>query len=149
MKVLISIPLISILLFSCQNNDESNFIHPLDQINIDKNKENKTPINIYQINWIEGVWIDSTSFPNTTVIENWIVKGDTIFGNRGTIKNGDTNYVQLSKIFIYNDEPVYLLEEEGSAFIVFKTKKFSTNSITFGNIANASPHTHLLSKERT
>lgn len=138
MKIIIAISLL-IILISCQNNEDSASIHPLDQIKEKHVTEPKQAVNLFQLNWIEGVWIDSTSFPKTTVIEDWKVSGDTIFGKRGTITNSDTNFVQISKIFINNDQPVYLLEQDGSAFIIFKTKEFTQNRITFGNIANAAP----------
>ncbi len=133
--------LISILfaLISCQNNEESKDIHPLDKVHINESSENKQSINLFQLDWITGLWIDSLSFPQTTVIEDWQVKGDTIYGKRGTIKNSDTTFSQLSKIFINNEQPVYLLEQDNSAFIVFKLKEFTATSITFGNIANAAP----------
>lgn len=135
------ITLISILvtLISCQNNEEAKEVHPLDKVQNNQSNEKKTPINLFQLDWMSGIWIDSISFPQTTVIEDWKVKGDTIFGKRGTIKNSDTTFSQLSKIFINNEQPVYLLEQDQSAFIVFKTKEFTSTSITFGNIANAAP----------
>ena len=138
MKMNILIILLGTLI-SCKNNEDSKTIHPLDQVHNNQKIETKQPINLFQLNWITGIWIDSSSFPNVTVIEDWQVKGDTIYGKRGTIKNADTTFSQLSKIFINNDLPIYLLKQNGSAFVIFKTKEFTPTSITFGNIANATP----------
>lgn len=124
---------------SCQTDEDIESVHPFDKvIKVKKSKVNKT-INLYELSWIQGLWIDSTSFPGNVVVENWTLENDTLSGRRGTIKGNDTTYSQTSKIFINDDKPVYLLEPEGSSFVSFKTKEYSKNSITFGNSVNLAP----------
>ncbi len=134
-------------LISCKSNENNKSIHPFDLVKETNSKETKKVINLYELSWIEGMWIDSTSFPNNTVIENWKLKEDTLIGKRGTIKKLDTTYSQTSKIFINNDQPVYLLEAKGSSFVSFKTVEFTKNSITFGNGANLAPSELTYSKK--
>lgn len=146
MRILTAI-LFLLLIVSCANTEENKTIHPLDAVNTSATTNKLETINLYQLSWIEGLWIDSVSFPNTVVVENWKTIGDTIFGKRGSIKNGDTNYVQQSKIFINNNEPLYYLQGDGSPFVIFKTKEFNGNSIVFGNIANPNPTQVVYSKK--
>lgn len=128
-----------IFLVSCNSNSETNEVHPLDKPQAEVKIESTQKVTLFELSWIQGEWIDTTSFPGHKIIEIWKLSNDTLIGNRGTIKGVDTNYSQLSKIFINNNSPVYLLEQEGSAFVSFKTKSYSNGSITFGNIANLAP----------
>lgn len=139
MKPIITVLLTVFFLVSCNNDTSTNQPHPFDKIQTNKATELEDKISLFELSWVQGTWIDSTSFPGQTIIENWQLKDDTLVGNRGTIKGLDTNYSQLSKIFITNGSPVYLLEPKGSSFVSFKTKKYKKGSITFGNIANPSP----------
>lgn len=138
MKTYLLLLLPFLLLFGCQE-DTKQGLHPFDQAKEIKKNTPKMSINLYELSWLEGLWIDSISFPNNIVVEHWKLSNDTIIGKRGTIKNADTTYSQTSKIFINNDEPVYLLESEGSSFVSFKTKVLTKSSITFGNGANLAP----------
>jgi hypothetical protein len=135
------------LLISCETNENTKSIHPFDLVKETNDIKSKKVINLFELNWLEGMWIDSTSFPNNTVIENWNLKEDTLIGQRGTIKKLDTTYSQTSRIFINNDQPVYLLEVEGSSFVSFKTVEFTKSSITFGNGANLAPSELTYSKK--
>lgn len=136
---LILLAYILVFLASCNNETTTETPHPLDNIQQNEDENIEEQVSLYELSWIQGMWIDSTSFPGNKVIENWQLINDTLIGNRGTIKGVDTNYSQLSKIFINNGKPVYLLEPEGSSFVSFKTKAYKKGSITFGNIANPVP----------
>ncbi|MCT4579845.1 MAG: hypothetical protein N4A35_00385 [Flavobacteriales bacterium] len=131
--------LISLSLWACQSTTAPSEPHPLDQVQTNKDANVDQKITLYDLSWMQGIWIDSTSFLGQKVIENWTLKNDTLIGLRGTINKLDTVYSQTSKIFIANNSPVYLLEPEGSSFVSFKLKEFAPKQITFGNIANPAP----------
>lgn len=125
-------------LISCQEEVEKE-IHPFDKVAQQQEKEESAPIVLEELNWLEGQWIDSLSFPGQTIVEQWSLKEDTLIGKRGTIKKNETVYSQISKIVIAKGKPVYLLEPNGSAFVSFRLKEISKEMVSFINIANASP----------
>ena len=125
-------------LFSCKEEAEKE-IHLFDIIEAQQKKDSLAPISITELTWMEGHWMDSTTFPGQKIVEEWSLKADTLIGKRGTIKDGETSFSQTSKIVIAKDKPVYLLEPNGSAFISFRLNEFTENQVSFINIANASP----------
>lgn len=139
MKLIYLFILAFIVLNSCSENIEKSEPHPFDIAEEVNTNLKKKVVNLYELSWIQGLWIDSTSFPNNIVVEHWLLTNDTLIGKRGTVKGKDTTFSQTSKIFINNDSPVYLLEAEGSAFVSFSLKEITKNSVTFGNGANLAP----------
>lgn len=138
MKYFIPIALIFIIL-SCNTEKENKEPHPLDVPRKKQEIKLNEKVNLFNLSWMQGFWIDSTSLPGKKIVEKWSLIQDTLIGIRGTINNNDTTYAQTSKIFISNGNPTFLLEPEGSPFVVFKLKKYNQDSITFGNIANLAP----------
>ena len=134
-------------LFSCKEEAEKE-IHPFDKIENQQKNENTVSVSISELNWLEGYWIDSLSFPGQTIVEQWSLKMDTLIGKRGTIKNNETTFSQTSKIVIAKGKPVYLLEPSGSAFVSFRLNEISDKKISFINRANASPQEIAYTKEK-
>ncbi len=139
MKRFLILSILIIGLLSCESEDLPSAPHPLDKPKVNETTSIDQKITLYDLSWIQGIWIDSTSFPGKKVIEHWSLKHDTLIGLRGTINKADTTFSQTSKIFMNGSTPIYLLEPEGSAFVSFKVKNYQKGSITFGNIANPAP----------
>ncbi len=139
MKPIITISLAGTIILACKTENTSPPPHPLDEIKTKQTIEVAEKITLYDLSWIQGKWIDSTSFPGKKVIENWTLQNDTLVGLRGMIKGVDTTYSQTSKIFINDGNPIYLLEPEGSAFVSFKVTAYEKGNISFGNVANVAP----------
>ena len=83
---LILLAYILVFLASCNNETMTETPHPLDNIQQNEGENIEEQISLYELSWIQGMWIDSTSFPGQTIIENWELINDTLVGNRGTIK---------------------------------------------------------------
>ncbi len=143
----IALIFIIFLLSACKEEPKTIEIHPFDKVKKQQEEKFTTPISISELDWIEGKWIDSTSFLGHIIVEDWNLKYDTLIGKRGTMKNGEISFTQTSKIIITKGKPVYLLEPNGSAFVSFRLNEYTSDKISFINIANVAPQEIIYTKK--
>lgn len=140
-KYLLFLFIVSLFVYSCSNNEQEQIEHPFDiaQQKVKNETVKDSSLSVSQLGWMEGKWVDSTSFKGNTIVEIWEFHKDTLIGKRGTKTNGVINFGQTSKIFNRKNTLIYQLEAEGYSTVSFKLNDFSSHHIIFKNKANVAP----------
>ena len=132
---------ISFFVYSCSSNEQELVEHPFDiaQQKVKNETVKDSTLSVSQLAWMEGEWIDSTSFKGNKIVEIWKFHKDTLIGKRGTLLNGNIKFGQTSKIFNRKNSLIYQLEAEGYPSVSFKLNDFSPHHFVFKNKANVAP----------
>jgi len=105
-----------------------------------KSSEVKT---IDQLRWIEGVWLDSTTFsfrnPTVSFMEEWKYYPDSISGKGFSIKENDTTIMQALCIREINGVINYVARPVGEAILGFPLTFLSENEAVFENPVHEFP----------
>lgn len=98
---------------------------------------------IEQLRWIEGVWLDSTTFsfktPKVSFMEQWKYYPDSISGKGISIKENDTTIMEALCIREVNGKINYIARPAGEAIIGFPLIFMSENEAVFENPVNDFP----------
>tara|TARA_B110000285_G_C14748032_1_gene433885 strand:+ start:13 stop:618 length:606 start_codon:yes stop_codon:yes gene_type:complete len=107
---------------------------------------NGEPIERYSIEnlqWIEGFWLDSTTFsfrtPKVSFMEKWEYYPDSISGMGISIKENDTTIMEALCIREVNGKINYIARPVGEAIIGFPLIYMSDNEAVFENLVNDFP----------
>jgi len=98
---------------------------------------------IEKLRWIEGVWLDSTTFsfrtPKVSFMEQWKYYPDSISGKGLSIKENDTTIMEALCIREVNGKINYIARPAGEAIIGFPLIHMSDNEVVFENLVNDFP----------
>jgi hypothetical protein len=130
--------LLVFLFISCSDNDEATKEH--------SDMGNDEPVEIYSIEnlqWIEGSWLDSTTFsfqrPKGSLMEQWKCYPDSISGKGISIRENDTTITSALCIRKVNGGIKYIARPAGEAMIPFSLTFMSDNEAVFENPVNDFP----------
>ena len=98
---------------------------------------------IENLKWIEGGWLDSTTFsfrtPKVSFLEKWKYYPDSISGKGISIKENDTVITSALCIREVNGEIKYIARPAGEAMIPFSLIFMNDNEAIFENLVNDFP----------
>ena len=121
-----------LIFISCSDNGEAT--------NEPSTLENGEPDETYSIEnlqWIEGVWLDSTTFsfqrPKGSFMESWKCYPDSISGKGFSIRGNDTTITSALCIREVNGEVKYIARPAGDVMIPFSLIFMSDNEAVFEN----------------
>jgi len=139
------------LFFSCSgNSDTTNNSSEEGGLEAKAIKEGDSKLNtkektdsIKNLKWIEGAWLDSTTFsfqrPKRSFIEKWKCYPDSISGKGISIKENDTTITSALCIRKVNGKIKYIARPAGEAMIPFSLTFMSDNEAVFENPVNDFP----------
>jgi hypothetical protein len=130
--------LIVFFIISCSDNDEAT-----NDPSVIGNNESDETYFIEDLRWIEGVWLDSTTFsfrtPKVSFMEKWKCYPDSISGKGISIKENDTTITSALCIREVNGEIKYIARPAGEAMIPFSLTFMSDIEAVFENPVNDFP----------
>ena len=107
------------------------------------NKEPDERYSIENLQWIEGSWLDSTTFsfrtPKVSFMEKWEYYPDSISGMGISIKENDTTIMEALCIREVNGKINYIARPVGEAIIGFPLISMSDSEAVFENPVNDFP----------
>ena len=111
------------------------------------NKDNQISSNddytIENLKWIQGTWLDSTTFsfrtPKVSFMEKWRSYPDSISGKGLSIKQSDTTIMEALCIRKVNGVINYIARPAGEAIIGFPLISMAENEVVFENLVNDFP----------
>ena len=107
------------------------------------NEEPNETYSIQNLQWIEGSWLDSTTFsfqrPKGSLMEQWKCFPDSISGKGFSIRENDTTITSALCIRKVNGEIKYIARPVGEAMIPFSLIFMSDNEAVFENPVNDFP----------
>lgn len=108
-----------------------------------ENGESDETYSIENLKWIEGAWLDSTTFafqrPKGSLMEQWKCYPDSISGKGFSIRKNDTTITSALCIREVNGEIKYIARPAGEAMIPFSLIFMSDNEAVFENPINDFP----------
>ena len=114
---------------SCNTNLENSFM------------ENKNYLE--ELNWIEGFWIDTTTFSSLSTpkkpFEYWKWYEDSIVGLGGTINELDTLVTENILIKQIDTSLIYIVRVKGKSMLSYNMEYNQADSISFENKAHDFP----------
>ena len=107
------------------------------------NQESDETYSIENLKWIEGIWLDSTTFsfrtPKVSFMEKWKCYPDSISGKGISIKENDTTITSALCIREVNGKIKYIARPAGEAMIPFSLIFMNDNEAIFENPVNDFP----------
>ena len=107
------------------------------------NQESDETYSIENLKWIEGIWLDSTTFsfrtPKVSFMEKWKYYPDSISGKGISIKENDTTITSALCIREVNGKIKYIARPAGEAMIPFSLIFMNDNEAIFENPVNDFP----------
>lgn len=123
---------LAFLILSCSENSEATIASSESEVH-----EYDGTMSIENLKWIEGVWLDSTTFsfrtPKVSFMEQWKFYPDSISGKGLSIKENDTTIMELLCIREVNGVINYIARPSGEAIIGFPLTFMSETEAVFEN----------------
>lgn len=130
--------LLVIIFCSCSNADA-----PENLFSAKVNQESDEKYSIENLKWMEGVWLDSTTFsfrtPKVSFMEQWKCYPDSISGMGFSIKESDTTIMEALCVREVNGKINYIARPVGEAIIGFPLIYLSDSEAVFENPVNDFP----------
>lgn len=132
--------LFGLVLFGCNNENNSK-----DTLGKDKTEEevNMHENTLENLKWIEGVWIDSTTYsfrsPLISLVEEWKYYPDSLSGRGLSIKEGDTTVTETLLIIEVNGKINFIARPSGQALIGYPMIEIGNGEVVFENKAQNFP----------
>jgi hypothetical protein len=130
--------LLVFFIISCSDNGEA-----INESSTAGNGEANEKYSIENLKWIEGSWLDSTTFsfrtPKVSFMEQWKFYPDSISGMGFSIKENDTTIMEALCIREVNGKINYIARPVGEAIIGFPLIFMSDNEAVFENLVNDFP----------